>query len=187
MRILLPLLALLAAGALAPAQIERLTLQQMVDKTDGAVRGEIIGREVHRIPHPHPDAGPLYFTSLQVRGTSLVSGADATVTVSYPGGFIDGDEGVWNSEAPTEDETALGKDVVVFYKWSADMGGGFASNALYASHGGVYTVFQTRRGGAIVQGRGDGYAVPQNRRIEELQREVARLALEKKQREEKGK
>lgn len=187
MRLLLPLLALLAVGAFAPAQIERLTLQQMIEKTDGAVRGEIVGREVHRVPHPLPDSGPLYFTSLQVQGASLATGEATTVTVSYPGGFIDGEQGVWNSEAPTEAETAVGKDVVVFYKWSDDMGGGFASNALYASHGGVYSVFAARRGGSIVQGRGDGYAVANNQRIEELGKEVARLALEKKQREEQGK
>ncbi|MEZ6014582.1 MAG: hypothetical protein R3F49_05670 [Planctomycetota bacterium] len=187
MRILLPLLALLAIGALASAQIERLTLQQMVEKTDGAVRGEIIGREVHRVAHPHPEAGPLYFTSLLVQGKSLVDGTAQTVTVSYPGGFIDGEQGVWNSEAPTDAETAVGKDVVVFYKWSADMGGGFASNALYASHGGLFTVFEARRGGSIVQGRGDGYAVAKNQRIADLASEVARIAREKKQREGEGK
>ncbi len=180
MRPLLLLLAVLAVGSFAPAQIERLTLQQMVEKTDGAVRGEIVGREVHEVPHPHPDAGPLYFTSLVVQGTSLVTGAAETVTVSYPGGFVDAKRGVWNSEAPTDAETAVGKDVVVFYKWSGDMGGGFASNALYASHGGVYGVFEARRGGAIVQGRGDGYAVAKNARVEELAADVARLASQKK-------
>jgi hypothetical protein len=67
------------------------------------------------------------------------------------------------------------------------MGGGFASNALYASHGGVYSVFEARRGGSIVQGRGDGYAVEKNQRVEVLGKEITRLALEKKQREEQGK
>lgn len=185
MRILLPLLAVLLVGAFAPAQIERLTLQQMVEKADGAVRGEVLGREVHRVKHPHPDGGPLYFTSLQVRGTSLADGSTQTVTVSYPGGFLPSGEGVWNSEAPTDAETAVGKDVVVFYKWSDDMGGGFASNALYASHGGVYTVFAARRGGFIVQGRGDGYAVSKNARLEDLARDVAALAKAKKQGEAK--
>ena len=60
------------------------------------------------------------------------------------------------------------------------MGGGFASNALYASHGGVYGVFEARRGGAIVQGRGDGYAVSKNARLEALAADVARLASQKK-------
>jgi len=185
MRLLLPLLALLLVGALAPAQIERLTLQQMVEKADGAVRGEVLGREVRRVAHPHPEGGSLYFTTLMVRGTSLVDGSAQTVNVSYPGGFLEGGEGVWNSEAPTDAETAVGKDVVVFYKWSADMGGGFASNALYASHGGVYGVFAARRGGAIVQGRGDGYAVTKNVRVEDLAQQVAALAKQKQQGETK--
>lgn len=187
MRILLPLLALLAIGALASAQIERLTLSQMIEKTDGAVRGTVIGREVHRVPHPHPDAGPLYFTTLQVRGIALADGAETTVNVSFPGGFIDGEQGVWNSEAPTDADTAVGRDIVVFYKWSDDMGGGFASNALYASHGGLFTVFEARRGGAIVQGRGDGYAVSQNRRLTDLRKDVAQLVSDKAKRKQQPK
>jgi hypothetical protein len=187
MRALLALVALLAAAAVASAQIERLTLRQMMERVDGAVRGEIIGRQVHRVPHPEPGAGPLYYTSLVVQGTSLVDGSAATVTVSHPGGFIDGKEGVWNSEAPTLAETEVGKEVVVFYKWSADMGGGYASNALYASHGGLYTVFEARRGGKIVQGRGDGYAVPQNQRVTGLSADIERLAREiREERERKA-
>jgi len=185
MRLLLPILTVIACGAFATAQIERLTLQQMVEKTDGAVRGEIIGREVHRVAHPIPDSGDLFFTTLMVSGTSLVDGAAATVSVSYPGGYLDARNGAWNSEAPTDAETATGKDVVVFYKWSDDMGGGFASNALYASHGGVYGVFEARRGGLIVQGRGEGYAVERNVKLDELTRNVAELARKKQQDEKK--
>lgn len=183
MRLLLTLVALIAVGAFAPAQIERLTLSQMVTKADGAVRGEVLAREVHRVPHPHPEGGHLYYTSLQVRGTSLYDGQPTTVSVSYPGGFVDGEVGVWNSEAPTDAETKVGREVVVFYKWSDDMGGGFASNALYASHGGLFTVFETRRGAKVVQGRGDGYAVARNVRLDGargLAADVARLAEAKR-------
>ncbi|MCZ6782521.1 MAG: hypothetical protein O7G30_04340, partial [Proteobacteria bacterium] len=60
---------ILTAGALAGflplalAQIERLTLEQMVSKTDNAVVAEIVGKRVFVVDHPI-DGPELYFTTL---------------------------------------------------------------------------------------------------------------------------
>jgi len=164
-------LALVAAGALGTAQIERLDLAQMVAKTDNAVYGTISGKEVIRIDSP--DDGPeLYFTGLTIDGVSLKDGQATSVEVWFPGGFINETEGVHNSEAPSGDDQQVGNPIVAFYKWSYNMGGEFAGNALYASHGGLYRTFENRSGTTIVQGRGEGYAIPTNITLVDLDNQI---------------
>jgi hypothetical protein len=68
--------------------------------------------------------------------------------------------------------------LVAFYKWSANMGNGVAANQLYTSHGGLYRVLKAR-GGEIVLGRGEGYALANNWQLNELDAEVTRLATGK--------
>ncbi len=171
---LLPLSGALLFAALVPvalASVERLTLRQMVHKVDDAVYGEIVDRIVTAVT-VFDGAEELYFTTLHIEGRSLLDGKQTKVQVSFPGGFLDGERGVFNSEAPSADDLALGNQVLVFYKWSDDMAGGFASNALYASHGGLFRTFVTRKGNVVVQGRGMGYAVPFNRTLVHLESEV---------------
>jgi hypothetical protein len=163
---------LAGASALSLAQIERLDLDQMVARTDGVVYGEILHKEVVRVAAT-PDSPVLYFTGLTIGGRSLRGAGDATqVEVWFPGGFVDGTEGVHNSEAPSTDDQKVGNQVVAFYKWSDNMGGGFAGNALYASHGGLYRTFAARGGEPIVQGRGEGYAVASNRTLVDLDQRI---------------
>jgi hypothetical protein len=159
------------AVSLAAAQIERLDLDQMVAKTDNAVHGRIVASEVVRIDHP-VDGPQNYFTHLTIEGVSLFDGQPTTVTVTFPGGFISPEQGVHNSEAPTADEIRLGNDVVAFYKWTENMGAGLAGNALYASHGGIYRVAETRKG-QVVLGKGDGYAIASNVRATDLSQQIA--------------
>jgi hypothetical protein len=164
-------LALVAAGTVATAQIERLDLAQMVAKTDNVVFGTIINREVFQITSP--DDGPvLYFTNIQVDGVSLKDGQPRTVDVWFGGGFINATDGVHNSEAPSMDDQQVGNKVVAFYKWSDNMGGGLAGNALYAWHGGLYRTFENRGGATIVQGRGEGYAIPTNTTLADLDNQI---------------
>ena len=165
--------ALAVACGLGLAQVERLDLAQMVSRTDGAVAGTIVGSEVIRVDHP-VDGPELYFTSLLVRGTSLYTGLDETVAVTFAGGFVSPDEGVHNSEAPSADETRAGNRVVVFYKYEPNMGGDVSGNALYAAHGGLYRVVSTRRGD-VVLGRGDGYAVSSNLTLADLRGRITTL------------
>jgi hypothetical protein len=169
--LLLSGLALAAAGSLASAQIERLDLAQMVARTDDAVFGTILHREVVQIEVPN-DGPVLYFTGLTVQGLSLKTGEPSYVTAWFPGGFIDDVNGVHNSEAPSTDDQQVGNEVVVFHKWQPNMGGDFQGNGLYASHGGLYRTFQNRAGDTIVQGRGEGYAIPTNVALSELDSQI---------------
>jgi len=163
--------ALVAASTLVAAQIERLDLKQMVSKADDAVFGTITRSQVVRVDSPNN--GPEhYFTTLTIAGRSLKGdGRDLTVDVTFAGGFIDAENGVHNSEAPAADDAKVGNRVVAFYKWTDNMGGGFAANALYAAHGGLYRTIEARKG-TVVLGRGDGYAVPQNITLSELDSQI---------------
>lgn len=167
------LLVLLGIVTLAGASIERLTLRKMIARADAGVVGEIVAREVVAVPLEEGDV-ELTFTTLTVDGHDLVTGEEVAVAVSYPGGVLPGDRGGYNAEAPSEDDVRLGNRVVLFHAWSDDMGGGFAGNALYAQHGGLFRTFEDRKGRVVVQGRGEGYAVPHNVRLKALREETRR-------------
>ena len=170
--------AMLAAiGTQGEAQILRLDLQQMVTQTDGAIYGTIEAKETIRIDHPI-DGPELYYTTLTIQGTSLETGEKTTVNVSYAGGFINEVQGVYNSEAPEADVTKVGQEVLAFHKWTDNMGGDFASHAIYAAHGGIYPTFKDARGQVIVQGRGDGYAIPANIHLSRLTQNVQQFESE---------
>ena len=165
--------ALVCAATLGWAQIERLDLAHMVAKTDNAVLGTIVGKEVTRVDHPI-DGPELYFTHLLIQGRSLYTGNAITVPVTFAGGFVRPGEGTWNSEAPSADDTQVGNRVVVFYKWTDNMGGDVAANAIYAAHGGLYRVVKGRQD-KVVLGQGDGYAVSGNIALGELDRAIKAL------------
>ena len=180
-------LLLAAAATAGRAQIERLDLETMVSRTDNTVHGEIVGKQVFRVDHP-VDGPELYFTKLTVKGSSLVDGRGTTVDVVFPGGFIDKERGigVHNSEAPSEDDTRVGNQVVVFYRWNDNQGGGVAGNALYASHGGLYRTVKGPDGKVVVLGRGKGYAIEANRGLGQLDTAITtiRQQLDAKQLEQ---
>jgi hypothetical protein len=153
-------IALIGLGTVGTAQIERLSLRQMVNRTDNCVIGTITGKEVIRVDHP-VDGPELYFTFLTISGRSMLTDQPMTVEVAFPGGFVDEQHGVHNSEAPSADDTKVGNRVVAFYKWVENMGGDVAGNVLYCSHGGLYRTYDIDNK-IIIQGRGDGYAIPTN-------------------------
>ncbi len=165
--------AVALSAALGWAQIERLDLGQMVAKADNAVHGRIVKSEVIRIDHP-VDGAELYFTHLTIEGVSLYSGEKLTAKVTFAGGFVSPNEGVHNSEAPSADEIKVGNEVVAFYKWTENIGGDLAANALYASHGGVYRVAAAKNG-PVALGKGDGYAIAANQRVADLRTQINQL------------
>lgn len=166
-------LALLALAPQLAAKIERLTLPELVRKSDDGVLGRIERVEVQRLDHP--DDGPdLFFTTLWIAGRSLKSGAALTQAVTFVGGTLPDGTGAWNSEAPSADDIRVGNRVVAFHKWTDNLGGGKAAHALYAAHGGLYRVMETRKG-EFVLGRGAGYALERNRTLAEFERELAEL------------
>jgi len=184
MKLSRPSALLLAAGALTglcalgTAQVERFNLERMLSKTTDAVHGEIIDSEVFKVDHPI-DGNDLFFTVLTVEGTSLRTGQPQEIQVTYCGGFIDAENGVYNSEAPSADDVKLGNEVVVFSGWLDNMGGDVEGNCLWAAHGGLYRTFTSRRG-TVVQGRGDGYAVDSNVNLTDLHERITSI-LEKKE------
>ncbi len=160
------------------AQIERLDLNQMVSRSDDAIVGKITARNVIRIDHV-TDGPELYFSSLSIDGRSLETNAPRTVDVWFGGGFINDKDGVFNSEAPTMDDQKIGNEVVAFFKFEENMGGDLSGNALMTWHGGLYRMFESR-GATFVQGRGDGYAIPTNLRLDALDAQVKAISAEKK-------
>lgn len=173
--LLLPL-ALLASDPQATASIERLTLDQMVSKTDDGVDATIVSSRVFRVDHP-TDGSELYFTTLTLAGRALSDGRASTVDVTFPGGFLNENEGVWNSEAPSADDIRTGNRVIAFFKFAPNMGGDVAGNALYASHGGLFRVVEGAQG-PVALGRGEGYAVANNVRVADLETAVQTIRAE---------
>ncbi|MBL8862439.1 MAG: hypothetical protein JNK02_10560 [Planctomycetes bacterium] len=170
--------ALAGVSVLGTAQIERLDLAQMVQRADDALLGKIVARNVIRIDH-EVDGPELYFTSLTIEGRSLSTNEPRTVDVWFGGGFINETEGVFNSEAPSMDDQKIGNRVVAFYKFEDNMGGDLSGNALMTWHGGLYRTFESR-GTTFVQGRGNGYAIPSNVRLSDLDAQVKALAQAKR-------
>jgi len=170
--------AISAAAVLGTAQIERLDLNQMVQRADDAVVGTIVERNVIRIDHP-VDGPELYFTSITVEGRSLSTNQPTSVDMWFGGGFINETDGVFNSEAPSMDDQKVGNQVVAFYKFEENMGGDLSGNALMCWHGGLYRTFESRNA-TFVQGRGDGFAIGQNVRLDMLDTQIKSLAAAKK-------
>lgn len=168
---------LLGAFALQPtrAAIEALDLPTMLTRVDQAVQGQVVDRSVFRVDHP--TEGRMFFTTITVRGTSLVDGRELTVPVTFLGGYVSPSEGTRVSEMPADHVTQVGQDIVAFYRWSDDMGYGVAANALYAAHGGVYTVVE-KGSKEIVLGRGQGYAIEANTSIAELRPRIQKIAAD---------
>lgn len=165
------LLGVLSAATLA--QIKSFTLEEMVQTADDAVYGQIVGSRVFSVDSPVDGTG-LYFTVLTIEGRAMSDGRPLTIDVTTHGGFIDATRGVFNSEAPAADDIKIGKRVVAFYRWADNMGGGVAGNALVAAHGGLYRTVEGPRGAAVL-GRGEGYAVAANLRLDHLESSVALL------------
>ena len=170
-------LALAALGVASTAQIKKFTLDEMVQTADQAVSGQIIGSHVFRVDDP-VDGPELYYTVVTIQVERLYDGKPLTVDVVFRGGFVSETEGVFNSEAPAADDVRVGRHVVAFYQWADNMGGGVSGNALVASHGGLYRVVEGPRG-ATVLGRGEGYALRANQRVEQLGDALKLLAAKK--------
>jgi len=162
-------------SAPSSAKIKAMTLPEMVDMADGAVVGQITQRDVFRIDHP-VDGPELYYTTLSIQGRSLVDGTEQAIEVTFAGGFIDADNGAFNSEAPEEHEVAVGKEVLVFHGFVKNMGGDVSGQALLSSHGGLFTVMSNARGEKVVLGRGTGFPISENVRLDVLDDEITLLS-----------
>jgi hypothetical protein len=176
-----------AFGGVAPqAQIKRLSLEEMTTLTDNAIIGTVIARRVEDHSSERHGFG-IYYTVLTIQGESLYTGRKTTVEVVKRGGWLDKGRGIgsWDSEAPSDEETALGKRIVAYYFWNEDIGAGKGANMLYASHG---SMFRTVEGptGTVVMGRGTGYAISKNMSLKSLEKATAAI-LEANEAKQTGK
>ena len=163
-------LSLTAAATIGMAQIKAMNLDEMVETADSAVHGQIIDRHVFRVDDPI-DGPELYYTTLTIEGRDVETGDLMTVDVTYHGGFINDTEGVYNSEAPSKDDTQVGTPVIAFYKWQDNMGGSVAANAIVAAHGGLYRTIGAGNT-EIVLGKGEGYAIDHNMMVDDLSQAI---------------
>jgi len=162
-----------ALGSVSHAQIKHFSLEEMVQKADQAIYGQIIGSRAWRVDSAVD--GDLYFTTITIQGRTLADGHATTVDVTFRGGFLSETDGVFNSEAPAADDVKLGRKVVAFYRWSDDVGAGVGANVLMAAHGGLYRTVEGPRGPAVL-GRGQGYAITSNRYLAQLESAVKLLS-----------
>jgi hypothetical protein len=173
--ILLGALVVALGGVIAQAQIKRLTLEQMTTVTDNAILGTIKARRAIDLGSERDGFG-LYYTIITIEGESLYTGRATTVDIAVRGGWLDKERGIgsWDSESPTDDETAQGKKVVAYYKWVDNIGRGVGANILNASHG---SLFRTVEGptGTVVLGRGEGYAISKNTSVVSLKKATATI------------
>lgn len=171
MKILHVFLGALAIGAVSTtgAQIQRLDLPQMVDDCDHAVYATIVACRTDE--YVDPVEGIEHITTLTLVGESLYDGSAVTVDVSFHGGF---EPGQINSEAPIKDDCRVGSDIVAFYTWTDRLAAGVPANALHAAHGGIYRTVASKAG-AIVLGRGDGFAVNRNVHVSQLRESIAQV------------
>lgn len=178
-RLGLPALLLSALGFAGWAQIQTLSLPEIVDRTEGAVYGEIISKRAFKVFGP--EGRDYYFTTLTIEGSSTSDGTPITVDVTYHGGFVTETDGVHNSEAPTADDVRVGNRILAFYSWADDMGGGHSANVLHNAHGGLYRTVDGPRGTTVL-GRGTGYPIARNTSMTSMQSALRRLYSEKKKR-----
>ena len=161
---------LLAAAALtagADACIKALTLDEMVAKTDAAVVGEVTSvRSVKSHVEGH---GDFIYTLVTVEGEDLYSGETRSIETAFVGGTYEG-ESMLVTSMPSPSEYRIGNEVVVFSApvedWHPEVG-----RSLYAAMGGIFRVHN-----GVVFGKGEGFAVEGNQRVE-LLRENIQAAL----------
>ncbi|MDG1405300.1 MAG: hypothetical protein P8L98_07075 [Planctomycetota bacterium] len=166
------ILLLMQAGN---ACIEELDLQKMISKTDVAVQGTIT--DVRTVKYTPENDDRLIYTILTIEGTSLYDNSPITVDTAFLGGTFEG-ESMMVTSMPAPSEYRLGNDVVVFsgtvQGWGPDI-----DRCVYASMGGIFRTIDSRKG-AVVLGKGKGFAIEGNQLVSTLISDIAKATSEAK-------
>ena len=166
------ILLLMQAGN---ACIEELDLQNMISKTDVAVQGTIT--DVRTVKYTPENDDLLIYTIVTIEGTSLYDNSQITVDAAFLGGTFEG-ESMMVTSMPAPSEYRLGNDVVVFsgtvQGWGPDI-----DRCVYASMGGIFRTIDSRKG-AVVLGKGKGFAIEGNQLVSTLISDIAKAASEAK-------
>ncbi len=167
--ILIAGVASLALVQVGRACIEELDLAQMVAKTDAAVNGTITNVRTVRYTPPGDDR--LIYTLVTVAGTDLYTGQARTLEAAFVGGTHEGDSMMVTS-MPAPSEYRVGNSVILFSApvegWGPDV-----ERCVYAAMGGIFREIAGKKG-AVILGKGEGFAVSQNVRLADLQTSIAK-------------
>ncbi len=159
MRVLKCALAVSAAALLAipvTAAIKAMTLQELMEITQDAVRGKIVARDTVRLDHPWENA---LYTRLTVEGESLRSGEKGTFQVVFHGSHSR-DDWYGISSMPTLQDSRLGGDAVLFFGEHPMLPG----QKVVFNLAGLYRV-EAGFGEPVLVGKGEGMAFPENTRM----------------------
>lgn len=161
--------ASLALVQVGRACIEELDLAQMVAKTDAAVRGTI--KSVHTVQYTPPGDDRLIYTVLTVEGIDLYTGQARTIDAAFLGGTYQGDSMMVTS-MPAPAEYRVGNQVLVFSApvegWGPEV-----DRCVYAAMGGIFREVAAKNG-PVLLGKGEGFAISDNVRLEGLQSAIAK-------------
>jgi hypothetical protein len=147
------------------AAIKAMTLAEMMEITTDVAHVRILEKSSFRLAHPFPEA---VYTELAVKGTSLRTGKAVETTLVFLGSHDPADQyGV--SEMPVLQDTRVGSEAVVFFFRDAAFPG--ERNVLF-NLGSVYRVEKTF-GSPVVIGKGEGFAFPENIKLEDARRAVS--------------
>jgi len=147
------------------AAIKAMTLAEMMEITTDVAHVQILEKSSFHLGHPFPEA---VYTELSVKGTSLRTGKAIETTMVFLGSH-DPDDQYGISEMPTLQDTRVGSEVVVFFFRDAAFPGG--RNVLF-NLGSVYRVEKTF-GSPVVIGKGEGFAFPENIKLEDARLNVS--------------
>lgn len=160
--------AALLGAPVAFAQIVALDLRGMLERADSAIVGSIVEKSVWSGPLGSPNT-TVEFTTLKVQGEDLVRGGEVTHLITFLGS-----ETRPCSEMPTANETKVGTKGVFFSKKLNETWGGRADQwSMVAAQGGIFRVESGPKGDVVI-GKGQGFAVSENRLMTELRTDVSR-------------
>jgi hypothetical protein len=167
--------AVLAALLSVPclAAIKAMTLGELMQATTDVVHAQILARSTFHAASPFTGDDAVW-TRLSLSGESMTSGDPVAFDVVFLGSH-DPADAYAISEMPTLQDTRVGNEVVLFYHLHAGDHSSEASNERVVHN--LAEVFRVEQGfgQAVVLGRGQGSAFPENVKLEEA-RKLVRLA-----------
>ena len=160
--------ALVAVPALA--SIKAMTLKELMAVTTEVVDARIVAKRSFKLDWPMEGA---VYTSLSIEGTSLRTQEPVKTDVVFLGSHDPADQ-FGTSEMPTLQDTRVGSQAIIFFAKDQDIPGRL--NLAYGLHC-VYRV-EEAFGAPVVIGKGEGFAFPDNRKLDEVRAEVRATHLE---------
>jgi hypothetical protein len=161
-------LALVAVPAIA--SIKAMTLKELMAITTDVVDAHIVAKSSFKLDYPFEGA---VYTRLSIDGTSLRTQEPVKTDVVFLGSHDPADQ-FGTSEMPTLQDTRVGSEVVIFFGKDQDFPGRL--NVAYGLHC-IYRV-EEAFGAPVVIGKGEGFAFPENVKLDAVRDSVRATHLE---------